>query len=256
MTEKRSSPDTTIIGLTGAIQHGKTTVAQQLHQLELNSIVLESSMVIIEVVDAMHTVIPQPIEPQNIDWVNSWMTHLPNILRTAVRIQANFEDIRVTHKAVSENPIEYSKLFAHTASLARNPTDLIKPITAETKTLNRPLLQWLGGYLVKQVDSGIWYNELLRRARESGAVLQIISGLRFKSDEQILRRAGAHIIKVDRPDSPAVDLSDPTERERESIIADSLITNNGSVEDLAACTAIFWQDLQASKPKPFYITKP
>lgn len=254
MTETGHEDQTITIGLTGAIKHGKSTIAAHLAHLEHSSVALEPSLLITEVADAMHANIPRPIDPSDIDWVNTWLAELPDILRTVVRIDTTVDAVQITPRGVNENPLEFQKLFAHTAALSQNTAELTKPITPQTKEMQRPFLQWLGGYTVMNIDPGIWYNELLRRAESSDTKLRIIGGLRFKSDELLLRDAGAYIVKVVRPDAPEIDLSDPTERERESIKADTVITNNGSVVQLKATTSEFLNDLRAGKPKPVYIS--
>ncbi len=255
MTEAGEVSKRLTIGLTGAIKHGKSTIAEQLHNFESNSVLLETGTLIVEVADAMHKVIPQPIDPQNIDWVNTWLAELPSILRTSAHIDVDTEAVQITAQKVYEKPLEFQKLFTHTAELAQDHSELSKPVTAQTKSSHRPFLQWLGGYTVMNIDTGIWYNELLRRADATTALLRIVSGLRFKSDELVIRQAGGYIVKVVRPDAPEVDLSDPTERERESITADSIIINNGDVIELQASTYEFLNDLRAGSPKSVYISR-
>ena len=67
-------------GLTGALQHGKNSFADALLHEQTNGVHLESSAIITETIDKMHAALPRPVDPQNIDWVNNWLTHLPNIL--------------------------------------------------------------------------------------------------------------------------------------------------------------------------------
>ena len=245
-----------LVGLTGAIQHGKNSFADALLHEQTNGVHLESSAIITETIDKMHATLPRPVEPQNIDWVNNWLTHLPNILKETVHVDTSFEKLQITKEAIYKRPIEYQKLFAHTKQLAEHTDDLVLPITAATKSRHRPLLQWLGGYLVTAVGAGIWFDEIAWRAKtaeENGTELFVVSGLRYPSDENILRRINAHIVKIVRPDLPETDINDPTERSRNAITPDTTIINNGTLDDLFTVSKNYLNDIVTSQPKKFYI---
>lgn len=247
-----------VIGITGPIGHGKTTFADALAQREPSFCHLEANMAIIEVANALHKVLPKDIDPTKIDSINTWLQSLPDILQRVVGVTCSFEQIALSAQAVQDQPAEYQKLMLHIENLQHNPVLAQQDITADNKTSYRPFLQWLGGYLVARVDPGIWFNEVVRRLRQSqqaGCKVCIVGGVRYPSDAAILRTANAKIIKLYRPGYLQTDTLDPTERERDSIQADSTIISNGSVEDLQRCAAQILQDIQADKLQQTYQTK-
>lgn len=248
-----------VLGMTGPIGHGKSTFAQALKQLIPSTIHLESSLIIAEVANAMQAALVSIPDPYDIDSLNDWLRTLPAILLQTVNTHVSFEQIRLDKNLVDQHPVEYQKLILHVENLKRQPGLAKREITRENKESYRPLLQWLGGYLVEKVDKGIWYNEIVRRvydAESQGSELCIVGGLRYPSDAAILRTAGALIIKVYRPGHLQNDMLDPTERERENIPVDCTIASNGTVEDVNRFAAKFIEDIRNNKLQPHYQINP
>jgi energy-coupling factor transporter ATP-binding protein EcfA2 len=244
-----------LVGMTGPIGHGKSTFASALKQLEPASEHLESSLIIAEVANDLHAALTDIPDPYDIDSLNNWLKTLPAILLQRVNTRTTFEQIKLNTSEIDQHPIEYQKLILHVEDLQRQP-DLAKhAITRENKESYRPLLQWLGGYLVQKVDKGLWYNEIVRRvykAESRGCKLCIVGGLRYPSDAAILRQAGAIIFKVYRPAHLQNDMLDPTERERENIRPDCTIASNGSVDDLSRCAAQIIEDIKSGQLQSTY----
>jgi hypothetical protein len=241
--------------MTGPIGHGKTTFAEALAELEPTTVHLETSMVVIEVANALQATLTEPLDPYDIDALNNWLKALPAILLEQLHIHTTFDQIKLMPEAIDEHPVEYQKLILHVEGLRRNFTLAHQQITTDNKEAYRPLLQWLGGYLVDKVDKGIWWNEVIRRASESeqkGCKLCIAGAVRYPTDAQIVRRAGGTIIKVYRPGHLQNDMLDPTERERDNIQADCTIKSNGTIEDVKRCAAAFLEDLKNNKLKTAY----
>lgn len=247
-----------LLGMTGPIGHGKTTLANALAKLEPNTVHLESSMVIIDVANALQATLKKPFDPYDVDALNQWLKALPGILEDVLRVETTFERIALDPVAVTEHPIEYQKLILHAENVRRDFRLARQKITQDNKEAYRPLLQWLGGYLVSHVSSGIWYNEIVKRAKQAeqaGCNLCVVGGLRYPTDAAILRAEGAFIIKVYRPGHLQNDMLDPTERERENIGVDSTIMSNGSIEDVNSFAPRFLQDLRNGKLQPLYQVK-
>lgn len=247
------------MGMTGPIGHGKTTLAKALVDIEPSSIRLESSMIIAEVANTLHSLLDASNipNPYDIDALNSWLQHLPLILTERIHASCRVDEIKIRQQDIERHPIEYQKLIIHVENLQRNPKLLQQKITPENKERFRPFLQFLGGYLVKHVDSGIWYKELVRRihALSNQVRLCIIGGLRFPNDATILRSAGATIVKVYRPGHLQNDMLDPTERERDNIPLDCTIMSDGDIDDIRHFAKQFYADLQTGQLQKIYRTR-
>ncbi len=243
--------------MTGPIGHGKTTFADAMTAMEPSTVHFESSLIIAEVANALQAALTDIPDPYNVDRLNNWLRALPAILLEIVHVRCTFEQIKLDQTAMEEHPIEFQKLILHVENLQRKPELMNQQIDKENKESYRPLLQWLGGYLVQRIDSGIWYNEIVRRIRQAAAAgcqLCIVGGLRYPTDAAILRGAGAIIVKVYRPGHLQSDMLDPTERERQNIQVDCTIMSNGSVADVSKFAENFYKDLKANKLQSLYHT--
>lgn len=246
-----------LLGMTGPIGHGKTTFADALTELEPTTVHFESSLVVAEVANALQAALTDIPDPYNVEALNNWLKALPAILLEITHVRCTFDQIKLDQTAMEEHPVEYQKLILHVENVGRKPELIKQQITKENKELYRPFLQWLGGYLVQKVDSGIWYNELVRRVRQAavdGAQLCLVGGLRYPTDAAILRGAGALIIKVYRPGHLQSDMLDPTERERQNIQVDCTIMSNGTVADVKAFAKRFLDDLRNNRLQSSYQT--
>lgn len=247
-----------ILGMTGPIGHGKTTLADALAERVPSTVHFESSLIIAEVVNALHEKLKAIPDPYDVDSLNDWLTVLPSVLNEILKVECNFETLKLHHHSIEQHPIEFQKLILHVENLQRYPELAKQKITRENKENFRPMLQWIGGYLVQKVDVGIWYKEIvrrLRRAEAAGTELCIVGGLRFPTDAKLLRDAGAIIVKVYRPGHLQNDMLDPTERERENIKVDCTIMSEGSVEDVRRFAARFLEDIHQNRLENLYHTR-
>lgn len=246
-----------IIGITGPIGHGKTTVADSFASLEPTLCHFESSSIISEVGNAMHKVLQAIPNASDLASINNWIQNLPDILEQTVHIPASFDQLKLTEQGFKDYPIEYQKLILHIQNLKRSPDLAKQEITPQNKDHYRPFLQWLGGYLPERIDPGIWYKELVRRIHDSaqkGCEFCIVGGLRYTVDAELLRAEGAKIIKIYRPGYLQNDMLDPTERERENIQVDATILSTGTLDDLKRCTEVVWRDIKAGNLQAEYRT--
>ncbi len=249
----------TVIGLTGPIGHGKSTFATAVADIEPKTKRLESSMVIAEVANALHAA-TQNIPPRDdIEAINNWLKPLPGILKRTVHAKCTFNQIEIRTGDAELDPLDYEKLLLHMENLGRRPELLKQKITKENKEAYRPILQWLGGYLVKKVDSGIWYKEIVRRAgqmQDQDFEYCLIGGLRFPTDAKYVRSVGGIIIRVYRPGYLQYDKLDPTERERDGIKPDCTIVSNGTIEDIAKLASQVLLDIKNNALHKTYYAVP
>lgn len=245
----------TIVGIHGSIKHGKSTFAQQLSELEPDCGHYESGNIIAEVLDELHWTLKEPFQNDPVDFVNEWMTKLPPILSNVVDVDTTPEQLQFSKNDVHHDPARFEKLFQHAASLQKDPALAKHVVTPENKESYRAGLQGLGGYLVAKVSPTIWYDELLYRVKQDSRRLNVVGGLRYPADANVVRNAGGIIIEIVRPDAPEQDIDDPTEAYRKQIVSDSKIINNGTVEDLRLVTKTVLEDIFDNSIKPTYIAK-
>ena len=166
-----------------------------------------------------------------------------------------FADLKLTPERLKQHPERFDKLLEYLRLMQNQPELANLDITDETKDIYRSLLQWLGGYMVIKAGSGVWYNELLRRIahlQSSGYDLVTVGGVRYPADAERLRNAGGVIICINRPGLPERDSRDITERDRSLIEPDSIVINDGSLEELARCSEIVYHDLLLHQLQPQY----
>lgn len=244
-----------IAGLTGSIHHGKTTFAGLLADQAHSALHFESWELIAEVAGALHREAGSHPDPADLDAVNDWLLPLPEIVDTYMHTPVKYADIRLTPARLQKHPEHYQKLLEYLADVQADAALIDTDITADTKEQFRPLLQWLGGFLVIVAGPGIWYDEIVRRLnnlRTQGYELVTIGGVRYPGDAERLRNAGGIILQIERPALPETDSTDLTERQRSLIKPDAVIMNDGSLEDLAERAEAVYKDLCFRQLKPEY----
>lgn len=231
-----------LIGITGAIGHGKTSLADAILKLEPSAIHDESSKLISEFANEAKKTIPKDFD---IAKVNDWIAGMSETMGCELGVSINTNLPLIPQNASPQDP-EFTKLDEYMSSIKRNSSLCKEEITEITKPNHRALLQWMGGYFVNHISRTIWYDELIRRsetAKQSGCKLYVIGGLRFPEDAEVIKKAGGKVIEIVRPSAPKPDLSDPTERERANIISDIRLLNNGDISDLEKLANTLLEDL-------------
>ncbi|HVC36067.1 MAG TPA: hypothetical protein VNE40_01290 [Candidatus Dormibacteraeota bacterium] len=232
-----------IIGLCGAIGHGKTTLGGYLAGQTNDSLVTESSHLIIEVANALVSSSQTTPSSSNLEAINIWLQPLPAILKETVMRSVRFDQLKLSQDQLAKDPENYQKLFEFLDQLGSSKLQSF-PINVQNKRLYRGLLQWLGGYLVQKVDPGIWFDEIIRRllVMPKQPALAIIGGVRFPADAERIRKQSGYIVEIVRSEIEFIDSQDITERQRTSIHPDCVVYNNGTLQDLRSCTKQLYID--------------
>lgn len=240
-----------IVGITGPIGHGKTSFAHALQACEPHAVHYESAQIVGGLAQAWLATRAQLPAPDDIEAINEWLRELCPLLNKDFGVSCTFPQIKIDQADINQRPESYQKLFDF---LAQPPTD--NPVVSEeTKEYYRPLMQWIGGYFLTKVDFGLWYKKILtlvQKDEADGVDLAVIGGLRFPEDAAILKAAGAVIAKIERPGLGEPDMTDPTERQRQSILVDTTVLNNGSLADLETCAQRLYQDIKSGQLKLEY----
>lgn len=131
------------------------------------------------------------------------------------------------------------------------------PITPENKVLHRALYQFIGARLIDEIDAGegkdIWVSVLEKRIRtlkERGYSLVTVGGTRYPHQQEMIRRNEGVIINVERPG--IAEDNDVTEQAEARKLADIIVHNNGTLEELNTAVDELYNDLLAGNPKAEY----
>lgn len=242
-----------ILGITGAIGHGKSTIAEILSKLEPNSQTFETSEVISEVASELCKHFDhQGITLDNPTSINDWLSYLPAILSNTLDQPIDAELFVLEPSKIGSNTAEYAKLWEFIDWAKSNPEHVHMLITEENKASFRPLLQWIGGFCVENISPIIWNSELLKRASNAGAegcALAILGGIRFNEEALHVQNNGGLIIEVIRPSIQIQDSNDPTERQRSHIKPDHIIMNDGTLQELTAKVGQLYTEIVSAQPK-------
>ncbi|MEO8785375.1 MAG: hypothetical protein ABI221_03735 [Candidatus Saccharimonadales bacterium] len=245
-----------IVGLTGAIGHGKSSLLKALQAIEPSSVAAESSELISHVANDWLATIKQPLDPTSVDSLNAGIQKLIAVLAADLGVDVQPDSLLIKQADIQTKSPNVAKLVEYWQLVQANPSHMALPIGLANKDLHRPILQWLGGFLVQRVGTGVWYDHLVGSARAAatkGAKLAIISGLRFTTDADVIKQTDGAVLQVLRPQLAEADLLDPTERDRAKIVADSLIVNDGSLLQLGNLARQLYSDLKSNRLESSYL---
>lgn len=244
-----------IVGATGPIRHGKSSFCDALDAQTGRSEHFESWQVVARVVEAWQHNTGSLPSPDDIPAVSEWVTQLAPVITAELHTICAPEQLAFTQEDLTADPSHYEKLLVHLELLQAQPELLTAAITEENKETFRPVLQWLGGYLPARLSPDIWYDDIVRQMKEAeneGIELCTVGGVRFPADAAVLRQADGIVVKIYRPDYETADMSDPTERERDTITPDTTVINDGDLRQLEQCAQAFYEDLAGNALKTEY----
>lgn len=241
-----------ILGLTGPINHGKSTFADILVRLEPRARIAEMSGLISEIADEMNiqlrTVPGLPERDSALALKSLIDTVLPQALRAKTTQDFDRRALTIRPEHVRAYPEEYQKLDAYIAAVKADRSLLNHAVIPSNKEDYRALLQWIGGYITTSLGRSLWCDELIARARksaveDSGVQLFIFAGIRLPVDADSIHANGGFIGEIHMPSRQTVDTDDPTERQRGLIKKDFTVVNNGTLDDLEQVAAKVLRDL-------------
>jgi hypothetical protein len=245
-----------IIGITGAIGHGKTSLADAFLRQVASARHTESGELVAKVGHAMNQqYLPSHPTAENPAAINAWLAHLPSILREVTHYDGEVQPIHLSTGPTIQADPDFDKLIEYLKLVEQNHSLVTQAITEDNKETYRPLLQWLGGYVTKHINPTLWYDELLRQGRlaeANGCELFVIGGVRFPSDAQVIHDAGGYIVAIERPSHQLRDSSDTTEAFRSMVPVDSTIINDSGLGALDHVVVTMWRDIRKDNLQQHY----
>lgn len=237
-----------IIGITGAIGHGKTSLAQAFLRQVTPAEHTESSILIAKAADQLNAYYPAT-RPQSSDpsSINAWLMNLPDIIRDVTGFAGDIPAVRMPTGPTLKPHTDFDKLYEYLDVVAANHSIVTQTITPENKESYRPILQWLGAYITKHISPTLWYDKLVQQAHgaeANGCKLFIIGGVRFPSDAQVIHQADGYVVAIERPNVSQRDAHDATEAFRSMVPVDTTIINDHSLGALDSAVQQLWHDIQ------------
>ena len=250
-----------VLGITGAIGSGKSTLAGLLCNLEPSHGRYDTSELIAELANDFNRALSGELafETTNddVELANQALIWFIESINEQLHQDVTWTQLAITRHNIARHPELFEKLFAYVDAAKKRPDLCDAPVTAASKETYRPLLQWLGGYLVAKISNTIWYDEIFRRIaiHDAGKSLVVIGGVRYPSDAQSVRAHGGLVIGIERP-IEVTDADDITERDRSGIKPDAVLINNGTLDELQQAAEQLWFDIGAGRLRQLYTAQP
>ncbi len=246
-----------IIGICGEIGSGKSTFAELITGIDTeHSLHLETSTIISELGNTFNVSLREHDITQDDD-IAVTNTILPTLLpqlATMAERDIGINELGINPADAQLHPQWYEKLFVYLDLIRQQPQLIEDIITPANKDTYRPLLQWIGGYVLYRLDNPLlWYQELMHRVHwEQDVNLVALTAPRQPAEGDFVRQMGGQVIKVVRPILTA-DTADVTEQNALRIVADITVINNGTLEELAALAGRLHRDITHGMPGAVYI---
>ena len=250
-----------ILGITGAIGSGKSTLAKLLCELEPSHARYETSELVAEVAEDFNRALSGELAfettTNDVELVNQSLIWFVESISEKLHHDVTWTQLAITQHNVAAHPELFEKMFAYVKAAKKQPGLCDTHITTENKDDYRPLLQWLGGYLVAKITNTIWYDELFRRIdlHDADKSLIVIGGVRYPSDALVVRQHRGLIISIERSGSNA-DTTDVTERDRSEVKPDAVVMNNGTLDELREMAEQLLEDVGAGNVQQNYNARP
>ncbi|MFI5240362.1 MAG: hypothetical protein ACHQUB_01485 [Candidatus Saccharimonadia bacterium] len=251
-----------VLGLTGGMRQGKSTVGELLRGLAGVDYKadLETSYPISEV--ANNWISSWPVLPTTtnreelISLANGLIESLPKSLELVTGKLADPAKLKIGDSPASHEEhkqlIKYLELWTGLTAQERD-AQLPLPITAENKVMHRPLLMWLGGGMIELVAPTIWCDLLDRRIKQlgdRGYSLVTVGGIRYPQDARMIASNFGFVVRVVRPDTERS--NNITETVMQELHPDVVIYNDDSLNSLEKTCQMLWTDLKNGNLQTHY----
>lgn len=246
-----------VLGITGAIGSGKSTLSTMLAKNEPSHALYESRQIVSELAEDFNHALSGELAFETtsdpIELANQALIWFTEAIAERLHLNVTWNQLAITKQQLAAQPELFEKLLVYLDHVKADPNLLKSAITAENKATYRPLLQWIGGYLVAKLSPTIWFDEIFRRVLrfDSDKKLIIVNGLRYPNDAEVVKKHSGSIIEITRP-GLADETNDITEASRAQITADCRVLNNGELGDLERLAEALWYDASISQLKPDY----
>ncbi len=246
-----------ILGITGPIGHGKSTLAKAFMAIDKSATRIESSTLIAEVANEWLKNFPKEllVDDHDLDVLEAWTTELSIIASKKLQVKIHPEQLLITKETFDKEPETVARLIRYISLIEQGVVEINSKIVDGNKDKNRAILQWLGGFLIVRVGKGVWYDEIERRilkAETEAKSLCLVGGIRYPYDAEVIRRNGGKMAKLIRKDLPPRDSSDITEAHWAKLEVDTVIRSTASKEALAEMARAVYEDLLADDLLPEY----
>jgi hypothetical protein len=231
-----------VIGLTGAPQHGKSTVGRLLRNQAGadRSVDLEYSDLMIAVANLWLSSLPEQLkQPATIDPVaraNAWIALLPPALEQTTGKSMDSQSLLIRSDDHASKNL-HRPLIEYTSRL-RPPNR----ITRSNKIEHRSLLQWLGARMRILVSETIWSDLVEAELDKLNALsyqLVTVGGIRSRHETVPIWRRDGIVIRVVRAQSTTN--SDPAETA--DVPYDIELHNDDGLERLKTTVETLWKHL-------------
>ncbi|MGW2950773.1 deoxynucleotide monophosphate kinase family protein [Streptomyces eurythermus] len=114
----------------------------------------------------------------------------------------------------------------------------------------RRTLQELGAAM-RSLDEDFWLRQALKKTQEANdaGTPVVITDVRYRNEAESLKRAGFHLIYIERPGVPHLDHESEGALGPEA--ARYLVRNDGTVDELHAQLSLIWEDIHALESARF-----
>lgn len=251
-----------VVGICGGIHHGKSTLAEFLTEIDPErSLHLETSLVITDIANPFNAALRPfsgSIDNEHVVSItNSVLAAITPDMQRAANLDIDAKSLAIDESDIAAHPEWYERLYQYMRQVRHDATLLEHEINPVNNDAYRPLMQWLGGYILYRLgDNNVWYRELFRRARAAKDIsLVAMTAPRQPAEAEYVQAQEGQVLKIFNP-SIVSDTSDVTESGVAAIKPDAEVINNGSIDDLQQLARTIRRDVLASNLQPRYVARP